>query len=125
MTIRHTCVFLVMASGLLIWTGGTVFAEQSMTGDQHRSDQSKGDKPGSAGGDSLKSGQSVKTGVETYGQTGAPKACGEATLDGSGRMPDSSTTNCPTWAQVQAAWGLAELVVSNLVGLTGSEERVV
>ncbi len=93
MTIRQACMYMVMASGLFLVTGGMAFADQSMGGDKHRSDQSKGDKPGHAGGDAMKQGQSGNTGVDPYGQPGAPKTGGEATLGGSGRIPDSSTTN--------------------------------
>ena len=85
-----------MVSGVLLFTGGPLLADQSKSGTQSQSDGTKkGSKSGSTAERSKKPSHesSGKVGVEPFGRTDVPKTGGEATLGGSGKIPDSSMTN--------------------------------
>lgn len=90
--IRRTFAYILMASGIPPFTGGTAVADQSKSGTQSQSGSTMENKSGNAGEGSMKQGHesSGKMKQEPYGRTGEPKAGGEAILGGSGQIPDSS-----------------------------------
>ena len=74
MTIRQMCVYVLLASGVLLFTGGPVLAEPSKSGTQTQS----GKRDASQNADGL---------TEGVKPSGKPKTGGEATV------PDASKTN--------------------------------
>ena len=74
MTIRQTCVYMMMASGVLLFTGGIVQAEQSKGGTHAQSGK----------GNTSRNADGLTEGVKPSGK---PKTAPEAT------RPDDSKTN--------------------------------
>ncbi|MGC4096694.1 MAG: hypothetical protein QM706_06220 [Nitrospira sp.] len=79
MTIRQTCIYVLMASGVLLLTGGPVLAEQSKSGTHAQSGK----------GDTSRNADGLTEGVKPSGK---PKTAPEATKsDASKANPDKGS----------------------------------
>lgn len=90
MRIRQTGAYIMIVGGLLLFSGGSVHAEQESGGTPGGAVGSgSGTGSGSTGGSSGSMKQDQKHGID--GRTDVPKTKGDPTLGGSGKMPDPST----------------------------------
>jgi len=91
MRARETCLYTLIIGGLLVFAGGASQAEQSKSGTQSGSTMGSGSESSGGSSGTMKSGHesSGKMKQEPFGRTGEPKAGGEATLGGSGQIPDA------------------------------------
>lgn len=88
MTIRQTCVYMGIASGILFFTGGPVLAEQSKSGTQSQSDSVKGKQSGTAPERSMKQGHESSG---TMGKDSMGRSSGEPTNPGIGTANGSDS----------------------------------